>query len=211
MRAFLDEPVPEAVVREIVERSTRAASGGNLQPWRLTVLTGDALASLLARVAEKAKSKPFGDGPEYPIYPPELTSPYVERRSAVAHEMYALVGIARDDKQARARQMFKNFEFFGAPVGMVLSVHQQMGPPQWADLGIFLQSMMLLAREHGLHTCPQEAWSMWGKTIREETDIPDDEIVFCGMALGYGDPDAPINELRTERGGLEEFASFRGF
>ena len=82
---------------------------------------------------------------------------------------------------------------------------------QWADLGIFLQSMMLLAREHGLHTCPQEAWSLWGKTIRETTGIPDEEIVFCGMALGYGDPDAPINELRSERGALEEFVRFQGF
>ncbi len=198
-------------MREIVTTATRAASGGNLQPWRLTVLTGSALRRLKDRVAEKSKETPFGDGPEYAIYPPELTSPYVERRSAVAHEMYGLVGIERDDAAGRARQMAKNFEFFGAPVGMFLSVHQQMGPPQWADLGIFLQSMMLLAREHGLHTCPQEAWSLWGKTIREVTGIPDDEIVFCGMALGYGDPDAPINELRTDRGGLEDFARFQGF
>lgn len=121
------------------------------------------------------------------------------------------MGIERDDNAARARQMGLNFSFFGAPVGMFISIDRSMGLPQFADLGIFLQSVMLLAREHGLHTCPQEAWSLWGKSIREFTNIGEDQLIFCGLALGYADSDAVINELFTERAPVDEFAEFRGF
>jgi nitroreductase len=211
VREFLPDPVPEALVREIVGEATRAASGGNLQPWLLHVLTGDARTALVDRVAEKMQTTPFGDGPEYDIYPKDLTRPYTTRRGAVAGGMYELLGIARDDGPARAKQMARNFDFFGAPVGMILSIDRQMGPPQFADLGLFLGNLMLLARERGLHTCPQEAWSMWGRTIREVTGIGDDVLVFCGLALGYADADAPVNRLVTERAPLEEFARFSGF
>ena len=211
VRAFEDKPVPESLLREIVATSTRAASGGNLQPWKLYVLSGDARANLLERVAEKTKETPFGDGPEYEIYPAELTEPYTSRRREVAMGMYDLLGIDKSDAAARGAQMAKNFEFFGAPVGMILTIDRQMGPPQWCDLGLFLGNLMLLAREKGLHTCPQEAWSLWGKTIREVLEIPENELVFCGVAVGYGKADADINRLYTERAGLEEMADFRGF
>ena len=206
-RAFLDEPVPDALVREIVEKASRAASGGNLQPWRLYVLQGAARDRLVDAVAEKRKTKPL-DGLEYDIYPRELTEPYIARRGAVAAGMYELVGIARDDTEARNEQMAKNFEFFGAPVGMILCIDRQMGPPQWSDLGIFLGNLMLLAREAGLHTCPQEAWSLWGATIREVVGVPDHEIVFCGLSLGYADPENPINALRTDRAPIADYATF---
>lgn len=211
VRAFLPDPVPEQTVREMVAAASRAASGGNLQPWKLYVLAGAAREELLRAVEERSVEKPFGDGPEYDIYPKDLTEPYRTRRGAVAHEMYELVGIARDDRVARAEQMKRNFSFFGAPVGMILTIDRQMGPPQFTDLGIFLQSLMLLARECGLHTCPQEAWSLWGATIREVVGIPDNELVFCGVSLGYAAADAAINRLHTERAGLEEFARFSGF
>jgi nitroreductase len=206
-RAFLPDPVPDATVRELVATATRAASGGNLQPWRLYVLTGAARDRLVAAVAEKRKTKPL-DGLEYDIYPRDLTKPYTTRRGRVAAQMYELVGIARDDTDARNAQMAKNFEFFGAPVGMILCIERQMGPPQFCDLGLFLGNLMLLARERGLHTCPQEAWSVWGQTIREVVGVPDDELVFCGVALGYADPRHPINDLRSDRAPLEDFASF---
>lgn len=211
VRAFLDTPVEERTVRELVEKATRAASGGNVQPWRFYVLSGAARDALVSRVAEKSKTTPFGDGPEYAIYPPDLSEPYRTWRGEVAREMYELVGIARDDKAARARQMGRNFEFFGAPVGMILTIDRQMGPPQFCDLGLFLGSLMLLAREAGLHTCPQEAWSLWGATIREVVGVPESELVFCGLALGTADPDAPINALRTDRNPLDGFARFDGF
>ena len=208
VRAFKPDPVPAELVRRIVDEASRAASGGNLQPWKLTVLSGGARDRFVERVAEKMKTTPFGDGPEYDIYPADLTDPYKTRRGQVAAEMYGLAGIERDDGPARAAQMGRNFCFFDAPVGMFLSVDRQMGPPQWCDLGLYLGNLMLLAREHGLHTCPQEAWSLWGQTIREETGIPDEEIVFCGVALGYADDEAPINRLFSERAPVDDFARF---
>lgn len=211
VRAFLSDPVSEAVVREILTTASRAASGGNLQPWKVSVLAGDARDAFVNVVSDRMKENPFGEGPEYAIYPPNLEEPYRGRRSKVAMDMYALVGIDRGDKEARARQMALNFSFFGAPVGMFISIDRKMGPPQFSDLGIFLQNVMLLAREHGLHTCAQEAWSLWGRSIREFTNIGEEEMVFCGVALGYADPDAAINDLYTERASLDEFAEFKGF
>jgi len=211
VREFEETPVPESDVREIVDAARRSASGGNLQPWHLHVLTGDALQALLDRVTEKMQETPFGDGPEYPIYPADLSEPYHTRRGRVAVGMYELLGIARDDAAGRGAQMAKNFRFFGAPVGMLLTIDKQMGPPQFCDLGIFLGNLMLLAREKGLHTCAQEAWSLWGGTIREVLDLPESELVFCGLALGYARADSAINGLRTERAALDEVAHFSGF
>jgi nitroreductase len=211
VRAYLSDPVPESVVRSILATASRAASGGNLQPWKVSVLAGDARDAFVNTISERMKETPFGEGPEYSIYPADLEEPYRERRGRVAQGMYALVGIERDDHQARARQMGLNFSFFGAPVGMFISIDRTMGPPQFADLGIFIQSVMLLAREHGLHSCAQEAWSLWGKSIREFTGIGEDQLVFCGVSLGYADPDAAINELHTERASVDEFARFQGF
>jgi len=206
-RAFLPDPVPAEILREILSTASRAASGGNLQPWRLYVLIGAARDRLVDAVALKRKVKPL-DGLEYDIYPRDLTEPYTTRRGRVAQAMYELVGIARDDHDARNAQMAKNFEFFGAPVGMILCIDRQMGPPQFCDLGLFLGNLMLLARERGLHTCPQEAWSLWSQTIREVVGVPDNDLVFCGISLGYADPSDPINALRSERAPLEDFASF---
>lgn len=211
VRDFLPDPVPESVVREILSCASRAASGGNLQPWKVSVLAGDARDTFVQLIAERMKKTPFGEGPEYAIYPADLEEPYRARRSKVAKDMYALVGVARDDKAARTRQMALNFSFFGAPVGMFISIDRTMGPPQFTDLGIFLQSVMLLARQHGLHTCAQEAWSLWGKSIREFTRIGEDQLVFCGLALGYANPKAAVNDLYTERVPVDGFAEFQGF
>ena len=211
VRSYLPDPVPEAIVREILSTASRAASGGNLQPWKVNVLAGDARDAFVNAVAERMRTTPFGEGPEYAIYPADLAEPYHGRRRKVAKDMYDLVGIEWGDKEARARQMGLNFSFFGAPVGMFISIDRIMGPPQFADLGIFLQNVMLLARERGLHTCSQEAWSIWGKSIREFTNIGDDEMVFCGVSLGYADPNAEVNDLYTERASVDDFAYFRGF
>ena len=211
VRGFLDKAVSESTVREILEVASRAASGGNLQPWKVSVLAGDARDEFVHAVSERRKETPFGEGPEYQIYPADLEDPYHARRGKVAKDMYALVGIERGDSEARAKQMGLNFEFFGAPVGMFISIDRKMGLPQFADLGIFLQNIMLLAREKGLHTCPQESWALWGKSIREFTGIPDEDLIFCGVALGYADPASVINELYTDRAPLEDFATLRGF
>ncbi|RLA10812.1 MAG: nitroreductase [Gammaproteobacteria bacterium] len=211
VRGYLTDPVPEAIVREILAGASRAASGGNLQPWKVSVLAGDARDAFVNAVAERMKETPFGEGAEYEVYPADLEEPYRGRRRKVAKQLYDLTGVEWNDKGARARQMALNFTFFGAPVGMFVSIDRKMGPPQFADLGIFLQSVMLLAREKGLHTCAQEAWSTWGKSIREFTNIGEDELVFCGVALGYADPDAVVNDLYAERASVDEFAHFQGF
>jgi nitroreductase len=210
-RAYLDTPVPETTVRAILEAARRSPSGGNLQPWHVHALTGAPLGELLAAVRAKLPLNPRGEDPEYVIYPPELWEPYRSRRYTCGEDLYATIGVAREDKLARLRQFARNYVFFGAPVGLFFLIDRGMGPPQWADLGMFMQSVMLLAREYGLDTCPQEAWSVWHRTVCEFLGVPPQLMLFSGMALGYRDPEAPINRLRTERAGLEEFAKLRGF
>lgn len=209
-RAFLDKPVDGALVRQILETAKRAPSGGNLQPWRVWVLGGEEMVRFKAMMKEKLSANPRGEGTEYNIYPPELKEPYKSRRFKVGEDMYATIGVSRDDKFGRLLQFSRNFEFFGAPCAMFFAIDRQMQQGQWADLGMFMQSIMLLAREHGLHTAAQEAWAIWHKTLGEYLDIPPELMLFCGMAVGYIDPAAPINSLRSEREPLEAFVKFKG-
>jgi Nitroreductase family len=153
----------------------------------------------------------MGEGTEYNVYPPNLHEPYRSRRFKCGEDVYASIGIPREDKLARLRQFARNYDFFGAPVGLFFSIDRRMGADQWSDVGMFMQNIMLLSREHGLHTCPQEAWAVWHKTVAEFLQIPAEHMLFCGMALGHRDESAPINSWRTERAPLAEFATLRGF
>jgi nitroreductase len=211
-RAFLDTPVPEATVRAILDAARRTPSGGNLQPWIVYALAGEPLAHLKAKVRARVAADPRGDGShEYDIYPPGLGEPYRTRRFKAGEDLYATIGIARENKLARLLQLAKNYEFFGAPVGLFFYLDRSLGPPQWSDVGMYMQTVMLLAREHGLHTCPQEIWSLVPTTVAECLQAPPQLILFSGMALGHMDTTHPVNRLRTERAPLEEFATFRGF
>jgi nitroreductase len=210
-RAFLPTTVPESTVRAILEAATRAPSGGNLQPWHCHVLSGEPLARFLDIIRRRLAQHPRGEGAEYDVYPPGLAEPYRSRRFKCGEDMYATIGVPREDKPARVRQFARNYGFFGAPVGMFFCIDRQMGPPQWADLGMYMLSVMLLAREHGLHTCPQEAWAVWHDAVAEFLDLPPALMLFSGMALGYRDETAPINALRTDRAPLVEFATLQGF
>jgi nitroreductase len=209
IRAFRPEPVPLDTVKRILSLAARTPSGGNLQPWKVYVLIGEARAELVRRVAEARAQHPFGEQPEYLIYPPNLTEPYRTRRFRIGEAMYALLGIPRENKLARAKAFARNWDFFGAPVGMIVTIDRQMQQGQWADVGMFLQSIMLLAREEGLHTCPQEAWAVWHRVIREYLGVPENEMIFCGLSLGYADESAPVNALTSERAPLEEFVVVR--
>lgn len=209
-RAFLDKAVSGETLRRILDVAKRAPSGGNLQPWHVWVLGGDELVRFKALIREKIAVSPRGEGTEYLIYPPELTEPYKARRFKVGEDMYASIGVPREDKMGRLMQFARNFEFFGAPVAMFFAIDRQMQQGQWADLGMFIQSIMLLAREHGLHTAPQEAWAIWHKTAGEFLSIPPELMLFCGMGIGYMDETKPINRLRTDRAPLSEFATFAG-
>lgn len=211
IRAFKDTTVDRAIVEDIILKSSRAPSGGNLQPWKVKVISGQVRDELVNTVAEKMASNPVGDGSEYNVYPPELKDPYRTRRRVVGNDLYSLIGIAKEDRMAKFEQVGKNFTFFGAPVGLIFSIDRQMEQGQFADLGMFMQNVMVLAREAGLHTCAQEAWAIWHQTIRDVVGIPQDELVFCGMCLGYADEEAVINELVSERAPFEEFVEFLGF
>lgn len=210
-RAFLDRPVPRAAIAEILTLAARAPSGGNLQPWQVDVLAGQVLAALKARVAASLADNPAGEGTEFHVYPPALGEPWRGRRFASGEQLYAALGIRREDRPARLRQFARNFEAFGAPVLLLFSLPRHLGPPQWAHLGMFMQNVMLLAAERGLATCPQEAWAMVHRTVAEALGLGEDRLFYCGMALGFADEAHPINGWRTDRAPLEEFASFRGF
>jgi nitroreductase len=209
-RAFLNTPVKAATVRAILEIAKRAPSGGNLQPWFVYVLAGSTLEEFRAVVRAKLPAQPRGEGSEYDVYPKNITDPYLTRRSKCGEDLYATINVPREDKPARLKQFARNYELFGAPVGLFFAIDRQMGFGQWADLGMFMQNVMLLAREHGLHTCAQEAWAAWYKTVSEFLQLPPHLMLFCGMAMGYRDENAPINRLRTERAELNDFATLRG-
>ncbi len=209
-RAFLDTPVPAPVVRAILDKAQRSPSGGNLQPWVVHVLGGEELVRFKARLRERRASNPFGEGPEYPIYPESLVEPYRARRGQCAEDMYATMGIPRENKAARLDFIAGNFDFWNAPVALFICIDRRLGATQWVDLGLYLQTVMLLACEAGLDTCAQEFWTLWHKTVAEFLSLPEHLMPFCGLAMGYADPSHPVNTLRTARAPLEESVIFHG-
>lgn len=211
-RAFLPKPVPEKVVREIVELASRAPSAGNMQPWRVYALAGERIESLKALLAPRmATELPKGEGTDYTIYPHPLTEPYNTRRFKVGELLYNAIGIPREDKAARYKQFARNYRFFDAPVALFFAREKAHGPAQWADIGGFLQTVCLLARDYGLHTCPQQAWVSFNKTVRSFLQLPDHLMIYSGMGLGYSDDEASINRWRSPREPLDSFATFSGF
>jgi nitroreductase len=203
--------VPEATVRDIVERAARAPSGGNLQAWRVYAIAGERVDALKRLLAPRMGELPKGEGGEYQIFPTELKEPYRSRRFAVGEQLYRAIGVPREDRPARYRQYARNFQFFGAPVGLFFAIDRAMLPAQWADLGGYIQTIMVLARGYGLDTCPQEAWITWQRIMRAFLELPDELMLFCGMALGYADAAAPINSWRSTREPVDSFATFTGF
>ncbi len=203
IRGFLPDPVDTAVLHDLLERAARAPSGGNVQPWRIYVVNGQATERLLTFLDEH----PI-EPAEYDIYPPSLREPYRTSRFAVGEQLYAHLGIEREDRAGRLTQFAKNGQFFGAPAGLFCFVDRVMGPPQWSDLGMFLQTFMLLAQEVGLDTCPQEYWTVRHAAVQEFVGAPENEMLFCGMAIGTADPDHPLFEMWSERRPLDEWATF---
>ena len=204
IRAFLDTPVADDTVAKLLEKAARAPSGGNVQPWRIFVIGHQRMPAFLNFL----NTSEIKEKPEYEIYPPNLPSPYRDTRFKVGEDMYNLLGIPRQDKAARFAHLARNYSFFDAPVGLFCFVDRQMGPPQWSDLGMFLQTFMLLAQEAGLDTCAQEAWAMRANIVRKFVGAQDNLMLFCGIALGHKNPDAPVNTLVSDREPLSNWAKF---
>jgi len=203
VRAFRSDPVDDATIARLLTTASRAPSGGNVQPWRIFVVNGESMA----RFRDNLKTHSPGSL-AYDIYPSPLIEPYRSSRFKVGEDMYATLDIAREDKAGRMAQFAKNLDFFGAPAAVFCFVDRIMGPPQWSDLGMFLQTFMLLAQEAGLDTCAQEAWAVYEQVVSEFVGAGDELRIFCGVALGHADTDAPINSLTTDREPLDVFATF---
>ncbi len=211
VRAFLPDPVDRATLERVLNTARNTPSGGNVQPWNAVVLSAERLQQLLASVAEVLPQGRAAHAPEYDIYPKGLEGAYETRRLAVGEALYGSLAIPREDKAARLKWFARNFQAFGAPVLMLVHTPRYMGRPQWSDIGMWLQTIMLLLREEGLDSCAQEAWAIYSAQIRAQVAIPDDHIFFCGMAIGHRDPAAPVNNFPVPRAPLEESVSFEGF
>jgi nitroreductase len=211
-RHFLDKPVDLSIVKDLIVRAQRAASGGNLQSWNVYALAGLQLAEFKAIVQKRiANEDPRRATPEYPIYPDPIFGPYKERREAHGVQLYGSLGIDHNDAAARLAQHKKNYEFFNAPVALFITIDRRLGPGQWADLGGYIHALAFLARGYGLDTCPQEAWARLYDTVGAFIKIPANEMLFCGVAIGYGDRKHKANDFRSPRAELSEFCKFYGF
>jgi len=210
VRAFLDTPVPRETIEEILAVASRAPSGTNTQPWKVYVLAGDAKARFCADVLA-AYDDPERDAKyreEYPYYPREWVDPYLSRRRKVGWDLYSLLEIKREDKARMHEQHARNFRFFDAPVGLIFTIDRIMEQGSWLDYGMFLQSIMVAARARGLDTCPQAAFAQFHAIIKQHLLLTEEEMVVCGMSLGYADPGATANQLTTEREPVSGFVRF---
>ncbi len=213
IRAYLDRPVEQAIVEDILDVARRAPSGTNMQPWKVYALSGQARRSLADRIVaafdDPVQNAAHTD--EYAYYPKEWVSPYIERRRKVGLSLYGLLGIGKGEKARMHQQHARNFTFFEAPVGLIFTIDRILELGSWLDYGMFLQNVMVAARARGLDTCPQAAFTQFHAIISDELKLPPTEMLVCGMALGYADPAAPENTLVTEREPVSAFAQFRGW
>ncbi|MGE7439287.1 nitroreductase [Kitasatospora sp. NPDC001175] len=206
VRRFADQPVPRKTLERVLSAAAWAPSGSNLQPWHAYVATGAPLAEIKKRAGERLAAGDSWDEPEYEMYPPALKSPYRERRSAFGEQRYGALGIPREDVEARQRAASANWDCFGAPAALFCYIDRDLGRPQWSDVGMYLQTVMLLLRAEGLHSCTQMAWAKFHKTVAEVLSPPDGLILFCGMSIGF--EDVTGGDTRTGRAPLDETVTF---
>ncbi|MBX3530895.1 MAG: nitroreductase [Rhizobiaceae bacterium] len=208
VRAFLPDPVDDLLIREILELGSRAPSGTNMQPWKTYVTKGAVKDAISQAILDSGKRAEKVEWDEYRYYPDKFFDPYLTRRRTVGFALYDALGIQRREVERMRAQHDRNFLFFDAPVGMIFTIDRRLNKGSWIDHGMFLQTVMLAARARGLHTCPQAAFAPYHREIRPILGIPDEEVVVCGMAVGYEDCDKPENNFRTERAPLEEWVTF---
>ncbi len=211
VRAFLDTPVDPEVLRRVLSRAQRSPSGSNVQPWHAVVLTGEPFARLKAAVAAEFPKGRAGHSIPFHMHPIGIDGIYKERLFGVGEALYQALGIARDDKSGRLGQYARNYDAFGAPVLMLVHTKAYMGQAQWADMGMWLQTVMLLLRDEGLDSCPQLSWADYTNQVRACVAFPEDHVFYCGMAIGYRDPQAAVNNFEVSRAPLDDVARFEGF
>ncbi len=210
-RGFLPDPVEATTVREILAAASRAPSGGNLQPWKVIAVAGAEREAVSKLAMDALAANPAGEMGDRLVYPPSLWEPYRGRRFENGEALYATLGIPREDKTARFAHLARNYAFFDAPVGLFFVIDAKLGHSQWAHLGMFMMAVMLAAEARGLATCAQEAWAMTRRSLHAHFALEEEELLYCGMALGYPDPDHPTAKLVTTREPVEGFARFSGF
>lgn len=212
IRDFRPDPIPRAVLAEVLDTARWAPSGSNIQAWRIIAVAGAERDAIVAMAREAASAPAFGATADpFPIYPPELWEPLRTRRYTLAEDMYRALGIPREDKPARLRHVARNFEFFGAPVGLFFVIDQRVAHGQWAHLGMLIQTVALLLEERGLGSCMQEAWASYRPQLALRFGLAENEMVYCGMAVGYPKLDNPVNRFPRSRISLDELVEFRGF
>lgn len=209
IRAFLPKLVAREDIQKILEVAARSPSGSNTQPWKVYVLTGAKLHALSHAILAAHNSEgQGGHEQEYNYYPVEWVTPYLERRRKVGWDLYALLGLGRENKAGMHAQHGRNYAFFNAPVGLIFTIDRVMEQGSWLDYGMFLQSIMVAARGRGLDTCPQAAFTQFHKIIADHLQLPANEMLVCGMSLGYADHSKVENTLVTERAALADFVHF---
>ena len=208
IRAYKPDPVPPDVLRDIVALGRYAPSGSNIQPWRVHVLTGAALERVGKAIQRAFLSDEPGHKRDYDYYTDPIYEPYLARRRECGWGLYGTLGIGRGDRQKSKAYRATNYDFFGAPAGLIFTIERKMEKGSWLDYGMFLQTLMLAARAKGLHTCPEAAIASYPDIVRRELDITPDWVVICGMAMGYADPDAIINTFQPPRIELDDYATF---
>jgi len=209
-RAFLPTPIPLATIEDILDVASRAPSGTNMQPWRGHVVVGAERDRLCEAVCAAFDSGDPIHKREVKYYPDAFFEPYLSRRRKVGWDLYGLLGIGRGDVEKTKAQHRRNFQFFDAPVGMIFTIHRKLETGSWLDYGMFLQNIITAAGARGIDSCAQAAWSQYHRVIRQVLDLPEDDVIVCGMALGYADRDAPVNRMKTDRVPAREFMTFRG-
>ena len=210
-RGFLPAPIPEADIREWLDAGQRSPSGGNLQPWRTIVVTGDAKQAVIDLAQGVLSKSPTGEPTDRDIYPKDLWDPFEARRRKVGQMLYDAIGIPKDDKMGRIKWFMRNYEFFGAPVAIFIVIDERMGHGQWAHTGMYLQTLALLAEERGWGTCMQECWGILRPSLKDHFKLGETEMIWCGMSVGIPDKDDPANTLYAERASQDEVVELLGF
>jgi nitroreductase len=211
VRAFLPTPVERATVEELLAVASRSPSGSNIQPWKVRVVAGEVKENLTQAILDAIARDGFDKYQRgWNYYPVQWREPFLGRRRKIGWDMYGLLGVGKGDHEGTHQARLRNYEFFGAPVGMIFTLDEDLEIGSWLDLGILIGAIMVAARGRGLHTCPQAAFADFHSIIRPQLGIPNNEIVICGLALGHIDLAAPVNALKTERAGVAEFTTFHG-